>query len=302
MHANVDLNLLVALDALLEEGSVTGAAARLRLSEPAMSRTLARIRTALGDPVLVRAGRGMVPTPRAVAVRDEVHALLARAQAVFAPPGEPDLSTLDRTFTLLASDIATSIGAELLQRVSGEAPGVRLRFLGESPDTETAQLRSGRVDLDIGVVTDPPPEIRVEPLATDRMVPVVRAGHPLARGRLRLDRFAAASHVSASRRGKLSGPLDDVLAEHGLHRRVTVAAPTYAAALLMVSRTDLVGLVADRIGRAAVTALGLVRLELPVELPPLHLAQAWHSRYDADGAHLWLRQCVRDTVAAVFTP
>jgi DNA-binding transcriptional LysR family regulator len=241
----------------------------------------------------------MVPTPRAVQVRDEVHAVLARAQAVFAPPGEPDLSTLERTFTLLASDVATAIGAELLGRTTRDAPGIRLRFLSEVPDTETGQLRTGEVDLDIGVVADPPPEIRVEPLATDRMVAVVRAGHPLARGRLRLDRFAAAAHVSASRRGKLSGPLDEALAGHGLRRRVVVAAPTYAAALLMVSRTDLVGLVADRFGRAAVDALGLVRLELPLDLPPLPLSLAWHARNDADGAHRWLRQCVRDTVAEV---
>src|SRR3954466_4034617 len=156
MHGNLDLNLLTALDALLEEHSVTGAAARLHLSEPAMSRTLSRIRTALRDPVLVRSGRRMVPTPRAVAIRGEVHDLVHRAQAVFAPPGAPDLSTLDRTFTLLASDLAASVAAPLIARMAAEAPGVRLRFLGESPQTDTAALRSGDVDLDIGVVADPP--------------------------------------------------------------------------------------------------------------------------------------------------
>ncbi|WP_432986160.1 LysR family transcriptional regulator [Dactylosporangium sp. CA-233914] len=303
MHAaNLDLNLLTALDALLEENSVTAAAARLHLSEPAMSRTLARIRTALRDPVLVRSGRRMVPTPRAVAIRDEVRDLLQRAQAVFAPPGEPDLATLQRTFTLLASDIAVSVAAPLVGRIGAEAPGVRLRFLGETPQTETAALRSGDVDLDIGVVADPPPEVRVEVLGHERLVPVVRAGHPLTRGRLTLRRFADAVHVSASRRGKLSGPIDAQLEACGLHRRVALATPTYAAAMLIVAQTDLVGLGAERIGRATVEALGLVPLHVPgLDLPPIELAQAWHARFDADGAHQWLRAQVRGFVGAFLT-
>jgi DNA-binding transcriptional LysR family regulator len=297
MHGNLDLNLLTALDALLEEHSVTGAAARLHLSEPAMSRTLARIRTALRDPVLVRSGRRMVPTPRAVAIRAEVHDLLHRAHAVFAPPEPPDPSTLDRTFTMLASDIAVSVAAPLVGRIATEAPGVRLRFLGETPQTDTAALRSGDVDLDIGVVSDPPPEVRVETLGRERLVPLVRAGHPLTRGRLTLRRFAGALHVSASRRGKLTGPIDAVLEAHGLRRTVALATPTYAAAMLMVAQTDLVGLGAERFGRATVAALNLVPLHVPgLDLPPLELAQAWHARFDADGAHRWLRTRVKEVV------
>ncbi|MFI5906881.1 LysR family transcriptional regulator [Dactylosporangium sp. NPDC051541] len=295
MH--LDLNLLTALDALLEENSVTGAAARLHLSEPAMSRTLARIRTALHDPVLVRSGRRMVPTPRAVEIRAEVRELLHRAHAVFAAPAAPDPSTLDRTFTLLASDLAVSVAAPLIGRIAAEAPGVRLRFLGETPQTDAPALRSGEVDLDIGVVTDPPPEIRTEVLLRERLVPIVRAGHPLTRGRLTLRRFADAVHVSASRRGKLTGPIDELLERRGLRRRVALATPTYAAAMLMVAQTDLVGLGAERFGRATMAVLNLVPLPVPgLDLPPLELAQAWHARFDADGGHRWLRARVKEVV------
>ncbi len=293
----LDLNLLVTLDALLEEGSVGGAARRLHLSEPATSRALGRVRAALGDPVLVRSGRGMVLTPRAEELRTEVHALVERAQAVFTPAGEPDPRGLRRTFSVLAEDVAISLGPHLLARVRAEAPHVALRFVGDTPDVDGLQLRDGRADLDIGVLHEPPPEIRVEPLFTDRMAAVVRPGHPLASGPLTPERYAAADHVSASRRGHLTGPVDDALAGHGLRRHVALAVPTYAAALLVVARTDLVGLMPRMLGRQTMHAMGLVALEPPTPLPPIEICQAWHQRYDADGAHRWLRQCVRDAVA-----
>ncbi len=129
----LDLNLLVALDVLLEEQSVQGAAHRLHLSEPAMSRTLGRIRKALGDPVLVRAGRKMVPTPRALAVRAEVSAVVERARALFAPGRDTDLRTVSRTLTIIGHDSFPALyGARLLARAAAEAPGIRVRFLAES--------------------------------------------------------------------------------------------------------------------------------------------------------------------------
>ncbi len=295
----LDLNLLTALDALLEEGSVGGAARRLHLSEPATSRALGRIRAALGDPVLVRSGRSMMLTPRAEAIRTEVHALVERAQGLFTPPGEPDPSSLRRTFSVLAEDVAISLGPELLARVRTQAPQVALRFLGEAPDVDGLQLRDGRADLDIGVIHQPPPDIRVEQLFSDRMIAVVRPGHPLAAEGLTPDRYATADHVSASRRGRMTGPVDEALAGHGLRRHVALAVPTHAAALLVVARTDLVGLIPRKLGRRTIEAMGLVALEPPVPLPPIEIRQAWHQRYEADGAHRWLRQCVRDTVTAL---
>ncbi|WP_246608165.1 LysR family transcriptional regulator [Paractinoplanes toevensis] len=289
----------MALDALLEEGSVGGAARRLHLSEPATSRALGRIRAVIGDPILVRSGRAMVLTPRAQDIRTEVHALVERTRAVFTPPGPPDLGSLDRTFSILGEDVSISVGPGLLAFLRAAAPGVSLRFLGESPSADGHELRDGLADLDIGVVPDAPPEIRVEHLFTDRVVAVVRPGHPLAAAPLTLPEYAAAGHVSASRRGHLTGPIDEALAEHGLRRTVALAVPTFAASMLVVARTDLVGLMPRTMGRETIASLGLVAVEAPVELPPIQLSMAWHQRYDADGAHRWLREGVRRTVSAL---
>ncbi|GAB3983218.1 LysR family transcriptional regulator [Actinoallomurus acanthiterrae] len=295
-HSKLDLNLLVALDALLEEGSVGGAALRLHLSSPAMSRTLARIRKALGDPVLVRSGQAMVPTPRALAIRAEVHELVERAAAVFSPR-DLDLAALERTFTLQADDsIITVVGPALLGRIRGDAPGAALRFLPEGPE-DTSGLRDGRVDLEIGVIDGVPPEVRVEPLIEDQPVGVVRTGHPLLDGEPTAERFAAAEHLTVSRRGRLEGPIDERLAERGLRRRVVASAPTFSSALVMLAETDLVGRAGRRIHGPVLERFGLVAFDLPVETPSNMIAMAWHRRYEADAAHAWLRRCVRDVVA-----
>ncbi|AHH99530.1 LysR family transcriptional regulator [Kutzneria albida] len=292
----LDLNLLVALDVLLEEGSVGGAADRLGLSAPAMSRTLGRIRRATGDPILVRSGRCMVPTPRALALRAEVHTLVERAQALLRPDQELDLSTLDRTFSLQCHDaFGAGVGARLLAALRAEAHGVRLRLLPEAA-TDTNDLRQGSVDLAVGTVHSAPPEISVELLARDRMIGVVRADHPLASGAVTAERFARAEHLSISRRGRGTGPIDEALAAQGLSREVTATAASVTAGLLLVRESGLVGVVADRLCRTAVRALGLHTFELPVTVPPLLIHQSWHHRYDADAAHAWLRDHVREAV------
>ncbi|CAM5296690.1 LysR family transcriptional regulator [Streptomyces abikoensis] len=297
--AKADLNLLVALDALLDEESVTAAADRLGLSGPAMSRTLGRIRRALGDPVLVRAGRRMVPTPRALAMRGEVRRVLADARALFTAAAPCDPAALERTFTLSAHDSQVmAFGAPLLARTAREAPGVTLRFLAEGA-TGVPSLRDGALDLEIGVIDRSEPEIRVEPLLTDRMVGVVRAGHPLLDGPVTLRRFAAAGHLLDTRRGRLSGPVDEALAAHGLRRRIVGTAPTFASALFVIAGSDAVGLTAERVARPAADALGLVTFEVPLDLPLLHFSMAWHPRHEEDSGHRWLRGVVRDTVRAM---
>ncbi|WP_369213043.1 LysR family transcriptional regulator [Streptomyces flavofungini] len=291
--AGLDLNLLLALDVLLEEQSVSGAAHRLHLSEPAMSRTLGRIRKALGDPVLVRAGRRMVPTPHALAVQAEVSAVVERARALFAGPGAADLRTVTRTLTILSHDaVAAAYGPALFARAAKEAPGVRLRFLGES-HIDAPMLRQGTADLELGGIDAPPPEAHVEHLHDDRMFGVARAGNPLLEGELTVRRFAAADHVTVSRRGRLSGPLDAALAERGLRRRVVGSVGTFTSSLFLLLSTDLVGL-GTLWSRPLTDTLGLVTFEIPLELPPLPLGMAWHPRHDADPAHAWLRDCVRE--------
>jgi DNA-binding transcriptional LysR family regulator len=278
----LDLNLLVALDALLAEGSVTGAARRLHLSVPATSRVLGRVRDALGDEVLVRAGRGLVPTPRALALRERVRRTVDDARAIFAAgPGEPA-----RTVTLRVDDAVIAIVAPaLLAAVRRHAPGITLTFAAEG-DEDVGALRDGRVDLDIGVQGPLGPEIRSRYLLDDRLVVIA---HRARRGRLTLARFAAAEHVAVSRRGRRRGPVDDALARRGLARTVRVVVPDQLAAAVVVAQTDLIALVSERFAAAIARRLPVRSWAVPVALPAARVAMAWHPRFDDDPAHRWVR-------------
>ncbi len=296
----LDLNLLPALDALLEEGSVAGAADRLHLSAPAMSRTLSRIRRATGDQIMVRTGRTMTPTPYALAVRAEVHDLVHRSQAVLEPERELDLATLDRTFTVRGHDAVTSaIGPALLNAVQAQAPGVALRLLAEA-SIDTNELRHGQVDLEVGSTEPELPEISYENIGNDTLVAAMRPGHPLASGELTVARFAAAEQLTVSRRGRLSDPIDQKLADLGVGRRVVASAPTSSAAMFFVAQSDLVVAVPERMCRHTLESLGLVTKALPFGTPKVSLYLAWHQRYDNDKAHVWLRRQVRGAFATVF--
>lgn len=309
MHSRLDLNLLVALDVLLDEESVGGAAHRLHLSGPAMSRTLARIRRALGDPVLVRSGRAMTPTPYALAIRPEVREIVERAGALFRTRPDFDPGRLERSFSLLTDDTLVAVlGPLLLDRVRQAAPGVSLRFLPEGRESHRA-LRDGLADVVIEVVGERTSDTRVEPLLTDGNVGVVRRGHPLLDGEITPERYAAADHVSASRRGLPHGPIDEALASLGLARRVVASVPTFSAALLMAARTDLVARCGRSLHTPLAQRLGLAVFDIPLDLPPLPVAQAWHTRHDADPAHRWLRRQIRRIAqemtggpAAIITP
>jgi DNA-binding transcriptional LysR family regulator len=293
----LDLNLLTAFDALLEEGSVGGAADRLHLSAPAMSRTLARIRVVTGDQILVRTGRTMTPTPYALQMRERVHALVTEAQSVLTPERELVLDTLVRTFTLQAHDaIASALGPSLLATVRALAPGVRLRLLSEGA-VDTLDLRHGTVDLELGSSPSTVPEIREQPVGEDELVLAMRADHPLAGVRVTERRYLAADHVTTSRRGRLRDRVDDLLAERGLQRRVVASAATTTTTLHLVARSDLITLVPRGMCRRWLTALGLHTAPPPFALPPSPIIATWHERYDNDRAHRWLREQVAATVA-----
>ncbi|MER6071460.1 LysR family transcriptional regulator [Streptomyces sp. NPDC001817] len=291
---SVDLNLLIALDALLEEGSVTGAAERMRTSTPTMSRTLARLRRAFGDPLLVRAGRRMVPTPRALAIREQVRSLVEQATGMFLETGAPDLASLTTTFTVQANDMVIGALAQpLLSTIHRQAPGVTVRFVPEDSGDSTPKLREGATDLVLGVADPASAEVNSERLMVDRVRAVVRAGHPLLRGEVTRERFTAAQQISVSRRGRLTGPIDDHLAEYGLHRQVVSVVPSWLASWHMVAQSDLVGLAAERLSRRAVSLLDLRTVRIPLRLPPIVVAQSWHIRHQADPTHTWFRTCVR---------
>ncbi len=295
---DVDLNLLVALDALLAEGSVAKAAERLRLSASAMSRTLSRLREATGDPLLVRAGRGLVPTPRASELSDRVGRLVQEAQAALRPADVLDLARLQTLFTLRTSDgFVDNFGAALLARVATDAPGVRLRFIPKL-DRQTTGLRDGSIDLETGVVSSVTgPEMRAQALFHDRFIGVVRCGHALTQGRITAARYAAEQHILGPRPPSGPAPIDDALAALGLERRIATVVNGFASALALVRGSDLVAAVPER--HTGTMRGGLFSFALPLAAPQVTVSLLWHPRLDADPAHRWLRACVRDVCSAL---
>jgi len=295
-----DFNLLITLDVLLTECNVMRAAQRLRLSPSAMSRSLARLRATTGDPLLVRAGRGLVPTPRALELRERVSQLVEDAEAVLRPALAPRLEQLTRTFTLRSSEgFVESFGADLINRVNAEAPGVRLHFV-QKADKSSAALRDGTVDLETGVMgAAMGPEVRVQALFRDHWIGVVRTGHALCRGKITPARYAASRHIVVSRRGfdkaSLSGPVDEALGTLGLERDFGTIVGGFSTALALARAADLVASVPER--HTGKLRAGMFSFPLPFPVPDFTVSLFWHPRMQADPAHQWLRACVREVCA-----
>ncbi|MFZ6648142.1 LysR family transcriptional regulator [Undibacterium sp. TJN25] len=291
-----DFNLLITLDVLLAEGSVARAARRLRLSPSAMSRALARLRETTGDPLLVRAGRGLVATPRALELREQVSRLVQEGKAVLRPAEKLDLKQLVRTFTLRTSEgFVENFGPQLIARVSSEAPGVRLRFM-QKPNKDSTPLRDGSVDLETGVIgMETSPEIRTQALFRDRFIGVVRIGHPLSRGKMTPVRYASGEHIYVSRRGTVQGPMDEALQSLGLKRELVTVVDGFSTALALARASDLIASVPER--HTGILRTGMHSFALPVAVSELTISMLWHPRLDADLAHRWLRGHLRDICA-----
>lgn len=291
-----DFNLLLTLDVVLAEGSVARAARRLRLSPSAMSRALARLRETTGDPLLVRAGRGLVATPRAMELRERVARLVPEVEAVLRPSIAPDLKGVARTFTLRTSEgFVENFGPDLLRRAAAEAPGLRLCFV-QKPDKDSAPLRDGTVDLETGVVAGTTgPEVRSRALFVDRFVGVVRIGHPLTEGEITAARYAGGRHISVSRRGLAKGLIDAALSPLGLERDIVTSVGGFATALALARASDLIASVPER--HTGCLRDGMHTFPLPVPMPPITVSMLWHPRLHADMVHRWLRELMVEVCA-----
>jgi DNA-binding transcriptional LysR family regulator len=288
-----DLNLLVTLNVLLAEGSVARAARRLQLSPSAMSRALARLRETTGDPLLVRAGRGLVPTPRALELREQVGQLVQDAEAVLRPAERLDPKQLVRTFTLRTRDgFVENFGPGLIARIGEQAPGVRLRFV-QKLDKDSTPLRDGTVDLETGVVgATTAPELRVQALFRDRFIGVVRIGHPLSQGEITPARYATGRHIGVSRQGPDKGLIDEALQPLGLEREIVTIVGGFSTALALARASDLIATVPEL--HTGNLRDGMCGFALPFPTPKITVSMLWHPRMDADPAHRWLRGCVRE--------
>jgi DNA-binding transcriptional LysR family regulator len=295
--SRVDLNLLTALNALLSERSVTGAARRLGLSVSAMSRTLTRLRAVTGDRLLLQAGRTLVLTPYAEQLSQRVPALAREAEAALSRADYRfDSAALEQRFTVRAGEgFVDLLGAALMDRIHRTAPGVQLRFAPKS-DWDAQPLREGEIDLEIGVVRTSAPEMRTRLLFRDHYVGVCRIGHPLLdEGAVSLARWTAYGHVMTSRTGEAENPIDVALGLSDRRRKVLVVAPSYTSAMQLVRSSDMLGVIpysclSNAFAPDYAAANGLHAFELPLSAPAFNVSAIWHPRLDRDPAHRWFRE------------
>ncbi|WP_449405650.1 LysR family transcriptional regulator [Massilia phosphatilytica] len=305
--SRVDLNLLTALDALLTERSVTGAARRLDLSVSAMSRTLARLRTVTGDRLLLQAGRALVLTPYAEQLRLRLPLLAREAEAMLRPAEHRfDAATLEHSFAVRAGEgFIDLLGAALMDRIRRAAPGVQIRFLPK-PDWDAQPLRDGTIDLEIGTVKTSAPEMLTRLLLRDRYVGVCRLHHPAVSARsVSLERWIECDHIMTARPGEAANPVDAALAARGMQRRVSVVVPSFTSAMQMARRSDMIAVVPHScLGNVFAPdhagANGLQGFELPVPTPAFNVSAIWHPRLDHDPGHRWLRAEVLEVCLAAY--
>jgi DNA-binding transcriptional LysR family regulator len=293
---SADANLLLALDALLREGSVTAAARRRNISPPAMSHTLARLRDTVGDPLFVRAGNRLVPTPRAVAMRERVARVANEIGDLLRPEQPLDVATLERTFVVRASDATIVVlGRALEAIVRREAPNVALHFVG-SPLPDGPLSDGIEVELDIGVQYAPGPDLRIQRLYQDDMVPVARRDHSLATRRVTPEALAGLECIAvASQRAKLD-EIRRTQRRRG-RRPPSRVVPSFLAAASLVRQSDAYTVLPARLAAVILDAFGLCRLSVAGAPAKVTIAQAWSPRLDSDAGHTWLRGCVRRACA-----
>jgi DNA-binding transcriptional LysR family regulator len=296
----VDVGLVVPLAALLEEQSVARAAKRIGLSPSATSHALGRLRELLGDPLLVRAGRRLVRTPRAETLREPARRAIAELEHVFG--GEDasfDPATLRAGFRIATTDhVQLVLLRDVDRSLVRAAPHVDL-FAVPLAGGAHAALRDGAADASIGVFVHVPDDFRVSKLFDDELVVVVRRGHPLSRGRITAERFAAADHVLVAPLGTPRGLVDDLLAKKRLSRRVARTLPTFVDAAHLVATTDYVAALPKTLVRRLARTLALRALHVPLALPRFTMSLLWHRRLDADRAHSWLRGVIASTATKI---
>lgn len=302
----IDLNLLVAFDALMAERSVTRAGARIGRSQPAMSAALARLRALLKDELFVRAPDGLHPTPRALDLAEPLGQALRSIQQTlsFAQVFDPRASSA--TFTLGLSDHpALALLPRLVARLRDAAPQAVLRVTSfTARDDAVALLDAGSADLTVGVPPSLPPGGRIlsQPLWEERLVCILRRGHPAAARPLDLETFVSLSHLLVSPENDRFGVVDAALAKRGLRRRLALTLPQMHVAPALVARSDMVATVMAGVLEASGYKDALVVLPPPIDLPSARFVLSWHRRNDVHPAQLWMRGVIASLFASASSP
>jgi DNA-binding transcriptional LysR family regulator len=298
----IDLNLLAALDVLLQERNVTRAADRLALTQPTVSAMLARLRKLFDDPLLVRTQRGMVPTPRALAVAPSLKEWLAEAHIIVAE-GNFNAATAELTASISANDyIQSALLVPFVERLRRDAPNVRLAVRSAEVCKASAAFANGEIDLCIATTPEiPSPDLPSRLLYEEHYVCVVRAAHPLATTTVTLDQFCAFPHVTVSTtEAQFVGPTDQALARLGRSRHVVLSVPGFLILPRILMTDDLVAVVPARVMPGRMT--GLHTFAPPLPIPGFSVVALWHQQLHRDSAHAWLRELLATTARELTCP
>ena len=292
--AGLDLNLLVALDALLSERNVTRAAQRVGLSQPAMSNALARLRSLLADPVLVRTGGGMEPTARALELAAPVHQILQDVSRALQPPRSFEPRSSTQRFRIESDDhVELSLLPRLAPRLAAIAPQVELTMARASRSTEE-ELRIGRADLYLGTWSKVPAHLHQHLLRREAFACIARRGHPRVKTRLTLRAYAELGHVVVAQDGTPGSAIDAVLAADGLGRRIAVRTPHFLVAARIVAQSDAIATLPRSVARALAELLPIAMFRPPLDVAGFPVQMIWHPRTHGEEGHRWLRGLIME--------
>ncbi len=292
--SGIDLNLMVAFEALYAERSVTGAAQQLYVGQPAMSAALGRLRSLFADDLFVRVGREMRPTAKADAIAPQVAAALDTIRAALSEPQAFNPASSRQVFTLATSDyFASLVVPKLLELFSNQAPYIDLRFITVEKESFVELLEDEVIDVALGTFAHLPNHILQEKLLSERFVGVCRLRHPaLVKGKVSLEKFTAFPHALFTLRRDATGIVDQTLAEQGLQRRIALTVPYWFALPTAIAASDLLTAIPSCLEKHFVQHYQVQSFEIPLKLPSWPISMAWSKLKDRDPANLWLRQII----------
>ncbi|MCE8035488.1 LysR family transcriptional regulator [Billgrantia tianxiuensis] len=296
--SEIDVNLLVVFDLLYQEQNTQRVALRLGLTQPAVSHALKRLRILLGDELFERTSKGLMPTPLATRLHPPIAEALARLQETLNRPEDFDPAVSERTFNIAMTDIGEIVFLpRLLQRLAREAPGIALSTVRSQQEDLKREMEEGRIDLAIGLIPQLGAGFYQQGLFVQRYVCLMRADHPLAAGEFDLDAFAAAQHAVVVARGTGHGIVEEQLARSRISRPIRLELPHFAAVPYIVSSTDLVVTVTDKLTEATRERFRLAVREHPVPFPEIPINLFWHRRFHQDAGNRWLRGLIFEMFA-----
>jgi DNA-binding transcriptional LysR family regulator len=305
---NFDLNLLLVLDGVLREGTLSNAAKALNVSQPTMSSSLAKLREILQGELFVRSGNGMRPTPRALALKEPIQRVLAAVKGEILNTGGFDPATEIRPYTIMIPDIGeTLLLPRVIARLAQDAPGINLRTTVVGPRHLEDALEAGEVDLAVGYFPDlVRPTTMQQTLFTHGFACLARAGHPLIKNRLTLEAFLEAHHVVVASEGRSQELFEDALVKRGLERRCVLRIPHFMSVPFVVATTDLIVTVPRAVAMFFSGLVNVQVLDPPIDVPEFAVKQYWHRRFHHDARIIWLRtmmsQLYQNNWVAELTP